>query len=153
MLFWLYLCLDHGRPLGAQYAHRLKHVYNALVLHAFQIDTERDKYASAPDTSAAVYCDGSFLAELLFGLMHLAEELDEAFARLRHALLGPVSELKLADSARLAIACIRHFEFTQNILWHVVLCNGLNYNVLVADGAIRRPILMTLFLTHFLSFK
>ena len=48
-------------------------------------------------------CDGSVLSELLFGFVHLPDEVDEALARLGHALLRPLSELELADCPRLTV--------------------------------------------------
>lgn len=51
----------------------------------------------------AVYSDWSVLSELLLGFVHLADEINEAFSRFWHPLLGPVSELELADGSGLAI--------------------------------------------------
>lgn len=51
----------------------------------------------------AVYSDWSVLSELLLGFVHLTDEIDEAFSRFWHPLLGPVSELELADGSGLAI--------------------------------------------------
>ena len=47
--------------------------------------------------------DGPVLPELLLGLVHLPDEVDEALARFRHALLRPVCELELPDCPRLPI--------------------------------------------------
>lgn len=47
--------------------------------------------------------DGPILPELLLGLVHLPDEVDEALARLGHALLWPVCELELPDRPRLPI--------------------------------------------------
>ena len=57
----------------------------------------------ATGSSPAVDRDGAVLAELLLGLVHLTDEVDEAFPRLWHALLRPVRELKLPDRPRLPI--------------------------------------------------
>jgi len=51
----------------------------------------------------AVYGDWSVLAELFLGLVHLADEVDESFARLGHSLFRPVSELELTHGARLTV--------------------------------------------------
>lgn len=53
--------------------------------------------------SPAVDGDGAVLAELLLGLVHLADEVDEALPGLWHALLRPVRELELPDGPGLAI--------------------------------------------------
>ena len=55
-----------------------------------------------------MHCDGSVLAELLLGLVHLPDEVDESLAGLGHALLRPLHELELADGARLAVPCVCH---------------------------------------------
>lgn len=47
--------------------------------------------------SPAVHRDGPILPELLLGLVHLPNEVDEALTRLWHSLLRPVCELELAD--------------------------------------------------------
>lgn len=47
--------------------------------------------------SPAVHRDGPVLPELLLGLVHLPDEVDEALSRLWHSLLRPVCELELAD--------------------------------------------------------
>lgn len=47
--------------------------------------------------------DGAVLAELLLGLVHLADEVDEALPRLWHALFRPVRELELPNSPGLAV--------------------------------------------------
>lgn len=47
--------------------------------------------------------DGAVLAELLLGLVHLADEVDEALPGLWHALFRPVRELELPDGPGLAI--------------------------------------------------
>lgn len=51
----------------------------------------------------AVYSDWSVLSELFLGFVHLSDEIDEAFSRFWHPLLGPVSELELADGSGLAV--------------------------------------------------
>ena len=47
--------------------------------------------------------DRPFLPEAFFGLVHLSDEIDEAFASLRHALLRPLRVEKMADGSRLSI--------------------------------------------------
>lgn len=54
-------------------------------------------------SSPAVDGDGAILAELFLGLVHLANEVNEALPRLWHALFRPVRELELPDSPGLAI--------------------------------------------------
>lgn len=56
-----------------------------------------------PCHSPAVHRDGPILPELLLGLVHLPDEVDEALSCLWHALLRPVCELELADGPRLAV--------------------------------------------------
>lgn len=51
----------------------------------------------------AVYSDWSILSKLFLGFVHLSDEIDEAFASFWHSLLGPVSELELADCSGLAV--------------------------------------------------
>lgn len=57
-----------------------------------------------------MHSDGPVLSELLLGLVHLAEEVYEAFAALRDALLRPVSELELADRPGGAITGVCHLR-------------------------------------------
>lgn len=57
----------------------------------------------ARDSSPAVDGDGTVLAELFLGLVHLADEVNEALPRLWHALLRPVRELELPDRPGLAV--------------------------------------------------
>lgn len=45
----------------------------------------------------AVHCDGPILPELLLGLVHLPNEVNETLSCLWHSLLRPVCELELAD--------------------------------------------------------
>lgn len=52
--------------------------------------------------------NGPVLAKLLLRLMHLSQEVDEALAVLRHALLRPVRELELADRPRRTVARVRY---------------------------------------------
>lgn len=56
-----------------------------------------------PSCSPAVYSDWSVLSKLLLGFVHLSNEIDEAFPGFWHSLLGPVSELELADCSGLAV--------------------------------------------------
>ena len=92
--------------MSAQYAHRLEYVQHALILHAFQHNAERDEDASASNAGATVHRYGPILTELLLGLVHLPDEINEAPTRFRHALFGPIDELELAYGARGAITCI-----------------------------------------------
>lgn len=55
----------------------------------------------------AVHSDWSILPKLFLGFVHLSDEIDEAFPCFWHPLLGPVSELELADGSGLAILGIR----------------------------------------------
>ena len=48
-------------------------------------------------------CDWSILSELFFGLVNLANEIDETFASFGNALLRPIGEMKLSYSSWLAI--------------------------------------------------
>lgn len=50
-----------------------------------------------------MYSDWSILSELLLGFVHLSDEINEAFSSFWHSLLGPVSELELADCSGLAV--------------------------------------------------
>ena len=145
-----YFSLHHGWSLSAQNSHRLEHVDDAFVLHPLQVDAERDEDTGATDASATVHRDGSLLTELLLGLVNLAEEFDETFTRFGYAFFWPIGELELSDGPRLSVPGVRHLEFSQNVLRHVVLGYWFHDDVLVADGPIRRPILMALFLSHFL---
>ena len=146
------LSLNHGRSLSAEDTDSLEDVDDAFVLHAFQVDAEGDEDAGATDAGAAVDGDGSLLPELLLGLVNLTEEFDEALSGFGNALFGPVGKLELADGARLSVAGVRHLELAQDVLRHVVLGDGFHDDVLVADGAIRRPVLVTLVLAHLLQF-
>lgn len=56
--------------------------------------------------------DGSILSELLLGLVHLSQEVDETFAALRHSLFRPVRELELTNRPRRAVASIGHLPKT-----------------------------------------
>ena len=60
--------------------------------------------------------DWSLLPELLLGLVHLADEVDEALAGLGHALLRPVREVELPDSPGLSVPCVRHLKCKYVIL-------------------------------------
>lgn len=51
----------------------------------------------------AVYSDWSILSELLLGLVHLSDEIDEALSGFWHPLLRPVGELELVDRSGLAV--------------------------------------------------
>lgn len=50
------------------------------------------------------------LTELLLRLVHLPQEVNEALATLRHALLRTVGELELADRSRRAVAGVCHLD-------------------------------------------
>ena len=60
------------------------------------------------DGSPAVNGDWSVLAELLLGLVHLADEIDEFFAGLGHSLFRPVGKLELTHGPRLTVLCQTH---------------------------------------------
>lgn len=49
------------------------------------------------DVPPAVYCDGPILSKLLLCLVHLPDEVDEAFPCLGYSLLWPVCKLELSD--------------------------------------------------------
>ena len=66
--------------------------------------------------SPAVDGDGPLLAELLLGLVHLADEVYEALARLGHPLLRPVGKVKLADGPRLAVPSVGHLKSYKNVV-------------------------------------
>jgi hypothetical protein len=70
----------------------------------------------------AMYCDWSFLAELLFGFVHLADEVYEALSRLGHTLFGPVDELELPHRPRLAVSRVGHLQNHQGLDQVAVLC-------------------------------
>jgi len=103
-----------------------------------------------------MHCDWSFLAELLFGFVHLADEVYEALSRLWNTLFGPVDELELPHRPRLAVSRVGHLqnqqrldqvaaffvggvraglftylELSQDVLGHVVLRNRINHKAVV----------------------
>lgn len=51
----------------------------------------------------AVYSDWSVLPELFLSFVHLSNKINEALSSFWHSLLGPVSELELADCSGLSI--------------------------------------------------
>ncbi len=104
----LYLCLHHGRPLRPERPDGLEDVDHPLVLHPLQHEGERHEDARPAHPGAAVHRDGALLPELLLGLVHLADEVDEALPGLGHPLLGPVHELELADGPGLPVSRVRH---------------------------------------------
>mgnify|MGYP001002955199 CR=1 FL=1 len=57
-----------------------------------------------------MYRDRTLLTELLFRLVYLSDEVDEAIARLRYALFGPVIKLKLPQRTRTAVSRVRDLE-------------------------------------------
>lgn len=117
----LVLSLDHSWPLGPQHFDRLKDVDYPFVLHPLEHDAQRYEDARSADAGTAVYSYRSILTKLIFSLQDLADEIDETLTRLGDSLFWPLSELKLSDRSRLSISCIRDFEFTQDVLRHVVL--------------------------------
>jgi hypothetical protein len=62
-----------------------------------------------------MHCDWSFLAELLFGFVHLADEVYEALSRLWNTLFGPVDELELPHRPRLAVSRVGHLQNQQRL--------------------------------------
>ena len=138
--------MNHGRALRPERSDSLEDIDHALVLHPLEHDAQRDEDAGAPHPRAAVHGDGPLLAELLLGLVHLPNKVDEALAGLGHALLRPVGELELADRARLAVAGVRHFELSQQVLRHVVLGQRVHHEALVAGGPVAGPVLGALLL-------
>jgi len=61
------------------------------------------KTAAANNAIPAVYGDWSVLTELFLGLVHLPNEVNEAFAHFGNSLFRPVRELELTDCPRLTI--------------------------------------------------
>lgn len=145
------LGLNHSWTLRAQYSYSLENVDDTLVLHSLEDNAERDEDASPSDAGATVHRNWAILAELLFRLMHLTDEVDESIDRLRDALLGPVDELELSHRAARAVASVGHLELAQYVLGHIVLGNRIDNEALVANRTIRRPVEVTLFATHLLQ--
>ena len=83
-------------------------------------------YVPAVDSYWAV------LTELLLCLVNLTYEIYKSITRFGHALLWPVNKLELADSAGTTVSCIRYFELSQYVLWHIVFSNGIHYKALVS---------------------
>jgi len=54
-------------------------------------------------SSPAVDSDWSVLSKLFLGFVNLSNEINEAFSSFWNSLLGPVSELELADCSGLAV--------------------------------------------------
>lgn len=52
----------------------------------------------------------TLLPELFLSLVDLSYEVNEALAGLGHSLLGPVSELELADGPALSVPRVRHLQ-------------------------------------------
>lgn len=50
-----------------------------------------------------VDCDGAILTKLFFSFMNLTDEINEALSRLWDTLLWPISEMELANGARLTV--------------------------------------------------
>ena len=91
-----YLGLHHSRPLRSQDLDSLEHIHHTLITHTLQHNAQRREHPRPSYARATMYSDRPVLAELLLGLVHLADEIDETFTRLGDALLGPVGELELA---------------------------------------------------------
>lgn len=66
-------------------------------------EKEVEKEKEDREVSPAVHRYRTVLAELLFRFVDLADEIDQAFARLRHALIRPFGEVKLPDRPRLPV--------------------------------------------------
>ena len=90
--------------------------------------------------------DGTLLAELLFGFVHLTNEVNEGLSGLGDSLLWPVRELELADRPGRAVTSVSHLELSQEVLWHVVFGQGIDHEALIPLGPVTRPVLGTLFL-------
>jgi hypothetical protein len=147
------LRLNHSRPLSAQYSNGLENIDDAFVLHPLEDDAEGDEDPGSANTRATMDGDGPVLAELLLRLVDLADEVDEAIDGLGYALLRPVNELKLADGAARAVTGVRHLKLPQNVLGHVVLGDGVDDEALVADRAVRGPVLVALLAAHLLKLR
>lgn len=93
-----------------------------------------------------MHSNWSFLSELLFCFMHLADKVDKSVASLGHSLLGPLVELELPQSTRATIACIRNFELSQYIQWHIVLGYRLHHQTVISNRTFWGPVLVALFL-------
>ena len=48
----MYLCLNHGWPLGPQGPDCLEDIHHPLVLHPLQHNAQRDEHACPPNASA-----------------------------------------------------------------------------------------------------
>lgn len=99
-----------------------------------------------PRDSPAMYGDWTFLAELFFCFVHLSDKVYEPFGRFGHALFWPVGELELPDRSRSVIDRVGHFEFSKNVLRHVVLSDRFHHKRVVTDRPLGRPILVAFFL-------
>ncbi|VEN63796.1 unnamed protein product [Callosobruchus maculatus] len=99
----------------------------------------------------AMDCDRSVLPELLLGFVHLSDEVDEAFAGLGNPLFGPIGELELSDRPGRSVPGVRHFEFPQDVLRHVVLGDGVHHEALVAHRTFAGPVLMAFLLKKYVQ--
>ena len=48
-----YLCLHHSRSLCSQHLYCLENIYNTLITHSFQDDTQCDEHSSPAHASTA----------------------------------------------------------------------------------------------------
>ena len=93
--------------------------------------------------------DRPILTKLFFSFVNLSNEINKSFASLWYALFRPVNKVKLSDCSRLPVlkkyilniceqflnnsySSISDFKFTQNILRHVILRNGIDHEVQVS---------------------
>ena len=79
----------------------------------------------------AVNSDWSFLAKLLLRFVHLPHEVRKLSTELGHPLLRPIGELELPHRSRLSVPRVSHLELAQEVLRHVVLCQGVHDEALV----------------------
>jgi len=92
--------------------------------------------------------DRTFLAELLFRLVHLSNKVYETFGRLGHALLRPVGELELPDGPRTVVDRVGHLKLPKYVLRHVVFGYGFDDERVVPDGSLRWPVLVAFLLQN-----
>lgn len=129
--FFDYLGLHHSRSLRSKDSNSLEQIDNIFILNPCKNNAECNEDACSPDTSTAVYSDGSFLTKLLLCFMHLSNEIDKSFGRLGYALLRPLGKLELPNCSWLAVSCVSNLKslkkdcnlalnFQQFFLWFAV---------------------------------
>lgn len=91
--------------IGAQFKMKFQNIEESptslfVVRHVTSFNPFRTQVAH---NSPAMHRDGSILAELLFRLVHLSDEINKTFPGLGHALVRPLGEVELADGSRLSV--------------------------------------------------